>query len=62
MKKIAIIESGGSGKSTFSVLLGKELNLPVYHLDKLYGKPGWIKTPKDDWALFKKKCAKMTVG
>ncbi|MFO6421985.1 DNA topology modulation protein [Motilimonas sp. KMU-193] len=49
MKRIAVIGSGGSGKSTFSALLGKELNLPVYHLDQLYWKPNWVKTPKDDW-------------
>lgn len=50
MKKIAIIGSGGSGKSTFSLLLSKELNIPVYHLDKLYWKPGWSKTANDQWA------------
>jgi len=49
MKKIAIIGSGGSGKSTFSVLLGQELNLPVHHLDKLYWKPNWTKTPNIQW-------------
>lgn len=49
MKKIAIIGSGGSGKSTFSTRLGKELNLPVHHLDKYYWKPGWSKTPNDQW-------------
>ena len=50
MRKIAVIGSGGSGKSTFSALLGKELNLPVYHLDNIYWKPGWVNTPKDEWA------------
>ncbi len=49
MKRIAVIGSGGSGKSTFSVLLGKNLNLPVYHLDKLYWKPGWVKIQRDEW-------------
>ena len=49
MKRIAVIGSGGSGKSTFSALLGTELNLPVHHLDQLYWKPNWVKTPKDDW-------------
>ncbi|TOH24481.1 AAA family ATPase, partial [Vibrio parahaemolyticus] len=39
MKRIAVIGSGGSGKSTFSALLGKKLNLPVHHLDQLYWKP-----------------------
>jgi adenylate kinase family enzyme len=49
MKKIAVIGSGGAGKSTFSLLLGKQLNLPVYHLDKLYWQPRWIKTPNEEW-------------
>ena len=54
MKKIAIIGSGGSGKSTFSILLGKELGLPVHHLDKLYWKPDWVKTPNDKWSEIQK--------
>ncbi|SBT16602.1 topology modulation protein [Marinomonas gallaica] len=49
MKRIAVIGSGGSGKSTFSILLGEELNLPVHHLDQLYWKPNWIKPSKADW-------------
>ncbi|WP_346868614.1 DNA topology modulation protein [Clostridium sp. UBA5119] len=49
MKKIAVIGSGGSGKSTFSRKLGNILNLPVHHLDTLYWNPGWIETPKDKW-------------
>ena len=54
MKKIAVIGSGGSGKSTFSALLGKELNLPVHHLDQLYWKPNWVKIPKEDWIKIQK--------
>lgn len=49
MNKIAVIGSGGSGKSTFSRKLGNILNLPVYHLDTMYWNPGWIETPKDKW-------------
>ncbi|WP_421178660.1 DNA topology modulation protein [Aeromonas enteropelogenes] len=54
MKRIAVIGSGGSGKSTFSALLGKKLNLPVHHLDQLYWKQNWVKTPKDDWLMIQK--------
>ncbi len=49
MKKVAVIGSGGSGKSTFSRKLGSMLKLPVYHLDTLYWSPGWIETPKGKW-------------
>ncbi len=46
MKKICVIGSGGAGKSTFSRKLGDKLRLPVYHLDKMFWKPGWIE-PED---------------
>lgn len=49
MKKILVIGSGGSGKSTFSVRLGRLLNIEVIHLDVIYWKPGWVETPKPEW-------------
>jgi len=49
MKKVAVIGCGGAGKSTFSRKLSEILNIPVYHLDKLNWKPGWVPTPKDEW-------------
>lgn len=49
MKKILVIGSGGSGKSTFSARLGRLLNIEVIHLDVLYWKPGWVETPKPEW-------------
>lgn len=58
MNKIAIIGSGGSGKTTLALILGKEFNLPVYHLDKLYWKPGWSKTPRDQWTNIQKELCK----
>lgn len=36
MKKICVIGSPGSGKSTFSKLLSTVLNIPVTHLDLIY--------------------------
>ncbi|MFA1819865.1 DNA topology modulation protein [Virgibacillus oceani] len=41
MKKIAIIGSGGAGKSTLAQQLGKLLHIPVYHMDAIFWKPGW---------------------
>jgi adenylate kinase family enzyme len=42
MKKITIVGNPGSGKSTLAKQLGRLLNIPVYHMDALYWKPGWI--------------------
>ena len=50
MKKILVLGSGGAGKSTFSRRLGKVLDIEVIHLDRLYWRPNWEKTPKDEWA------------
>jgi adenylate kinase family enzyme len=52
MKKVAIIGSGGSGKSTLAGVLGEMLRLPVYHLDALYWKPGWVPMPTEEWGKF----------
>ena len=49
MKKVLVIGSGGSGKSTLSRTLGKALGLNVIHLDKFYWKAGWVEPPKDEW-------------
>jgi adenylate kinase family enzyme len=50
MKRVVVVGSGGSGKSTFSRELGEITGLPVIHLDALYWKPNWITTPSDEWA------------
>ncbi len=47
--RIAVIGSGGAGKSTFSRRLGEISGLPVIHLDQLYWRSGWVQTPKEQW-------------
>lgn len=49
MKRVLVIGSGGSGKSTFAAMLGKQRGIPVIHLDALYWQPGWVEPAKPDW-------------
>jgi adenylate kinase family enzyme len=49
MKRIAIVGSGGSGKSVLARRLGQRLGLDVMHLDVLFWRPGWVETPQDEW-------------
>jgi len=46
---VAVIGSGGGGKSVFSVELGRRTGLPVIHLDRLFWKPGWEAMEEDAW-------------
>jgi len=42
MRKIAIIGSGGAGKSTLARQLSEKLAIDVYHLDALFWQPNWV--------------------
>jgi adenylate kinase family enzyme len=48
-RRIAVIGSPGAGKSTLARRLVDLTGLPVYHLDRLFWRPGWQETPKDEW-------------
>jgi adenylate kinase family enzyme len=48
MNRIAVIGCAGSGKSTLSIALGKKLDLPVIHIDRLNWQPGWIEVDRDE--------------
>lgn len=48
MERIMIIGCGGSGKSTLARALGEKTGLPVVHLDKLFWKPGWVESTKEE--------------
>ena len=49
MQRVAVIGSGGAGKSTLAVELGARTGLPVIHLDREFWRPGWQPTPDDVW-------------
>jgi adenylate kinase family enzyme len=51
VKRVAVIGSGGAGKSMFARELGERTALPIIHLDRLFWKPGWVATPADEWHL-----------
>jgi len=41
MEKIAVIGSPGAGKSTLANAWSRLLKIKVYHLDRIFWKPGW---------------------
>lgn len=49
IKRIMIIGLPGAGKSTLAAQLGKQLQLPIYHIDKYYWKPNWQKYSIEEW-------------
>lgn len=49
MDKIVIIGCPGSGKSTYAKKLGQKLNIPVFHLDKLFWKNNWEHVSQDEF-------------
>ena len=49
MERIVIIGCGGAGKSTLARQLGEKLNIPVVHLDKLWWKPNWVESSREEF-------------
>ena len=50
MKKIIVAGvSAGAGKSTFAAKLAVKLDMPVYHLDSYYWKPGWVEADREEF-------------
>ena len=45
MQRVMITGGPGSGKSTLARALGAATGLPVFHMDKLHWKPGWVPRP-----------------
>src|SRR5207248_9352838 len=49
MKRVLVIGSGGTGKTTVAQRLARRTGLPLIHLDLLYWRPGWQPTPGEEW-------------
>lgn len=49
MKRVLIIGSSGAGKSTLARRLSEKTGLPLVHLDRLFWKPNWVETDKEEW-------------
>jgi adenylate kinase family enzyme len=47
--RILVLGCPGSGKTTLAVKLGTLSGLPVVHLDKLFWKPGWVQSPREEF-------------
>ena len=50
MRRMAIIGSGGAGKSTLARQIGAAAGLPVVHLDREHWLPGWVSPDDQEWA------------
>lgn len=59
MRRIIVVGSQGSGKTSLSRNLGRKLGLPVVHLDVLYWRPGWKPSDK---ASFRSRVAVAIAG
>lgn len=46
MRRVMILGPCGSGKSTLARHLGAALDVPVFHLDRLFHRPGWVPAPE----------------
>jgi adenylate kinase family enzyme len=50
MQRVAIVGCSGAGKSRLATTLSARLDLPLVHLDRLFWKPGWVESPRDEFA------------
>ena len=48
MNRIMIVGAPGSGKSTLARKIGEATGLPVFHMDHIHWKSGWIERSRSD--------------
>lgn len=49
LEKVMVIGSGGAGKTTVAREIAALTGLPLVHLDRLFWRPGWVRTPSEEW-------------
>ncbi|MBS1788447.1 MAG: AAA family ATPase [Acidobacteria bacterium] len=49
MKRVVVIGTSGTGKTTFAGKLARLLNVPHIELDQLHWNPNWRETPRDQF-------------
>src|ERR1700738_4454532 len=47
-QRVTVIGNGGSGKTTLSLRLGEQYDLPVFHMDRLIWRSGWQPAPEKE--------------
>jgi len=48
MKRVMIVGGPGSGKSMLAAALGEKTGLPVFHMDKIHYRPGWVERSRQE--------------
>ena len=49
LKRINVVGTSGSGKSTFSKNIARKLNAPYIQLDELFWNPNWKESSDEDF-------------
>jgi adenylate kinase family enzyme len=48
MRRVLIIGPCGAGKSRLAIELAAIAGLPLYHMDRLHWKPGWVESTREE--------------
>jgi adenylate kinase family enzyme len=51
LKRIAVVGTSGSGKTTVARRISEILDIPHVELDALYWRPRWVEAPEDEFKL-----------
>lgn len=54
MERVAVVGSGGAGKSMLARQIGALTGIPVIHLDHCYWSPGWVPMPDAEWVPYQR--------